>query len=233
MIRNDIERRRSEEEIEYLRHELEGIPADQQDDISSSVESGLRMQISDIEDRIAEYDRLKEGRISVFESESLDDLGEVIIKARIRRGWSQADLARALGMEPQQVQRYERNDWQKISLWRLQEVAEVLGLSVAIRGRLGGHEVAYLPPPESHLRHGWDAQGLGQLEPQVWGFGGEEGIGHHTGWHTFSRNEPDPMISALRQQIHLSDEGEGIRYLPPERSKQVLGMPLVLQGDHG
>ena len=41
-----------------------------------------------------------------------------------------------MGMTQQQVQRYERDGWQKISLWRLAEAAEALGLDVNIRARL-------------------------------------------------------------------------------------------------
>lgn len=233
MIRNDTERRRSQEELEYLQHELESIIPDQQDDISKSVESGLSMRISDIEDRIAEYDRLNEGQISIFEGESLDDLGEVIIKARIRRGWSQAELARALDMEPQQVQRYERNDWQKISLWRLQEVAEVLGLNVSIRGRLGGHEIAYPTPFVRHLHHIWDAQGLGQRQTHSWRHVGEGVVGLRMGEHAIIGTEPNIMTSALHPQIYRTDESGGIGYEPPEKSQDVLGTTLLLQGDHG
>ncbi len=233
MIRNDIERRRSEEEIEYLRSELDSMDGDQQDDILRSVENGLRMQISDIEDMIAEYDRLKEGRDWVLKGESLDDLGELIIKARITRGWSQADLARALGMEPQQVQRYERNDWQKISLWRLQEVAEVLGLNMTIYGWLGGREAAYPLSPEWHLRHGWDAQGLGSLESPILSVGEEKSAAYHAGLHTVVGTGPGRLISVPRRRVYRTEESEGIKYAPLEGSHGAAGTTLVLQDLHG
>lgn len=255
MIRNEIERRRFEEEIEGLRHELEGLPADQQDEIASSVENGLRMRISDLEERIAEYDHLKEGHVPVFEGESLDDLGEVIIKARISRGWSQADLARALGMEPQQVQRYERNDWQKISLWRLQEVAEVLDLSVNIRGRLNGHEVNYVrvadaPQPEWYLRHAREAQGLGLSEFQVaarsWGLidddrnlGNEEAAARNMVRLAYAGGVAGAMNTAFNRQVFQTDERKGIGYAPLKEISKAFGtrpMPgtgLVSQGSHG
>jgi DNA-binding XRE family transcriptional regulator len=133
-IRSESERRRAEEQVEYLQSELEKIPAPEQDDeITASVINGLRMQISDIEKQLAEYDHLRKGLEPILTASSFDDIGELIIKARILRDWSQADLAKALDMEPQQVQRYERNDWQKISLWRLQEVVEALSLRFDIR----------------------------------------------------------------------------------------------------
>lgn len=140
-IRSESERRRAEGQVEYLRSELEKIPAsEQEDEVTAGVVNGLHMHISDIEGELAEYDRLKKGLETVLSADSFDDIGELVIKARISRGWSQADLAKALDMEPQQVQRYERNDWQKISLWRLQEVVEALNLDIAIHARLRGHE---------------------------------------------------------------------------------------------
>ncbi len=36
----------------------------------------------------------------------------------------------------QQVARYERDGWQKISLWRLAEAADALGLGLSVRARL-------------------------------------------------------------------------------------------------
>lgn len=154
VIRNESERRRAEEQVEYLRSELEKIPAtEQQDEVTQGVVSGLRMQISDIEDELAEYKRLKEGLKSMLTADNFDDIGELVIKARIARGWSQGDLAKALDMEQQQVQRYEKNDWQKISLWRLQEVVEALDLEVSIRAWLHDRGTKHGELPQITVDH--------------------------------------------------------------------------------
>ena len=63
-------------------------------------------------------------------------MGELITKARVARGLTQAELGEILGMTQQQVQRYERDTWQKTSLWRLAEAADALRLDVNIRARL-------------------------------------------------------------------------------------------------
>ena len=39
-------------------------------------------------------------------------------------------------MTQQQVQRYERDGWQRISLWRLAEATEAMGLNLSIRATL-------------------------------------------------------------------------------------------------
>jgi HTH-type transcriptional regulator/antitoxin HigA len=94
------------------------------------------VQIEDLEREISEYEDLKAGRMLSFGADDLDALGELVTKARIACGLTQAELGGILGMTQQQVQRYERDGWQKISLWRLAEAAEALGLDVNIRARL-------------------------------------------------------------------------------------------------
>lgn len=141
MIRNELERRNAEKQLSYLRSELDKRSgAEEEAETTRGVASALRMQISDIEKDLTEYDDLKEGHIPILGAQSFDDLGALLIKGRIARDWSQADLARALDMETQQVQRYERNDWQTASLWRLQEAAEALNLGIEVRARLSDVE---------------------------------------------------------------------------------------------
>lgn len=50
-------------------------------------------------------------------------------------------------MTQQQIQCYEREGYQKISLWRLSEIADALGVEFAVRARLHAtdrHEQRYL-----------------------------------------------------------------------------------------
>jgi transcriptional regulator with XRE-family HTH domain len=66
----------------------------------------------------------------------------LVTKARIACGLTQAELGELLGMTQQQVARYERDGWQKISLWRLAEAADALGLDVSICARLSASNTA-------------------------------------------------------------------------------------------
>lgn len=137
MIRNELERRNARKQLDYLRSELakrEDVGG--QDEAARGVGAALRALISDVERQLAEYEDLKSGRVPVLDGD-LDGLGKLLIRARIARGWRQADLAGELDMEPQQVQRYERDDWQRAGLWRLQEAAEALELDVEVRASLG------------------------------------------------------------------------------------------------
>jgi len=140
MIRNDKEYRHSKEKLSELQAELQGLlsfrRSAERDEAASAVIDALRMQIEDLEREISEYEDLKEGRLLSFGADDLDSLGELLTKARIARGLTQAELGEILAMTQQQVQRYERAGWQKISLWRLAEAADALGLDLNIRARL-------------------------------------------------------------------------------------------------
>jgi|SRR5215210_1512458 len=146
MIRNDKEYRHSKDRLSELEAEAKKLSSVrrsvEQDQVASAVIDALRMQIEELEREISEYEDLKEGRLFSFGANDLGSLGELVTKARIACGFTQAQLGEILGMTQQQVQRYERDGWQKISLWRLAEAAGVLGLDVKIRGRLPASNTA-------------------------------------------------------------------------------------------
>jgi HTH-type transcriptional regulator / antitoxin HigA len=90
----------------------------------------LQSQLDDLRVELAEYDELRSGAMTTFESPTLLGLADALIKARIARGWTQADLADALGVAEQQVQRYEASRYAGASLARLGDVATALNVTV-------------------------------------------------------------------------------------------------------
>jgi ribosome-binding protein aMBF1 (putative translation factor) len=87
-------------------------------------------QLDELLEEIRDYDRLKAGKISVIEMESLDDLPDGLIKARIASGLSHKDLAHRLHLKEQQIQRYEAERYASASLQRIQQVARAIGVGV-------------------------------------------------------------------------------------------------------
>ena len=83
-------------------------------------------QIDVFEEEIADYEMLKSGKVSALAIHSLKDISTGLIRARIGRGWSQAELATRLGTQEQQVQRYESSDYETASLAKLVEVSKAL-----------------------------------------------------------------------------------------------------------
>lgn len=92
--------------------------------------NALDSQIEDLEQQVTEYQLLRDSSAVRFECNDLSELPRILISARIAKGMSQRDLADALRMSQQQVQRYEATDYMSASLSRLIEVANVLGVRV-------------------------------------------------------------------------------------------------------
>lgn len=100
-------------------------------DLRSEFElAAVEAQAAELSAELDEYDALRHGRADAGRLETLDQLPRLLIRSRIVLGMTQRDLAERLGMQEQQVQRYESNDWATASLTRLIEVAQVLGVSV-------------------------------------------------------------------------------------------------------
>ena len=104
--------------------------------------AGLASQIQDLRDELVEYERLRDGATTVFEADSLAGLADTLIKARIARGWTQRNLAQALGVAEQQIQRYESTSYRSASLARLCDVAEALGVRITERAELQDPDAA-------------------------------------------------------------------------------------------
>jgi HTH-type transcriptional regulator / antitoxin HigA len=129
------------------------------------------------------YEEAKRGDSAQLKKQVDGDPGALLIAARIIKRLSQKDLARRLGLQEQQIQRYEAERYKSISLARLQKVARALGvrLSVDIEPRDEEWDVTCAFPSSEALsrvlRHaranGWlegdepDEKAVSQLKRQV------------------------------------------------------------------
>jgi DNA-binding XRE family transcriptional regulator len=90
----------------------------------------LRSQAADLQAEIDEYELLRSGTQTTFEAASLAALAGALVMARIAKGWTQRQLADALGVAEQQIQRYETTEYTSASLARLCDVADALGTEI-------------------------------------------------------------------------------------------------------
>lgn len=99
--------------------------------------NGIRALIGDMKAELGEYESLRSGEVRAFPMQSvLAELPTALVRARIARGWTHRELAKALGTSEQQVQKDEAGGYAKASLDKLGRVAGVLGVSVSGRARL-------------------------------------------------------------------------------------------------
>lgn len=100
------------------------------DPIREAEREALMIHYEELRNDLREYEMLRSGEEGSFEVRSLEELPQVLVKARIASRLTQRDLARRLGLKEQQIQRYEATGYASASLSRVLEVANALGLSV-------------------------------------------------------------------------------------------------------
>lgn len=85
---------------------------------------GMKSQIQELEQEIAEYEALKKGGQIVVNH--LEELPNALIKARIAKNLTQKELADMLHMKPQQIQRYEQSNYQGAAFSRILQIGNIL-----------------------------------------------------------------------------------------------------------
>jgi transcriptional regulator with XRE-family HTH domain len=60
-------------------------------------------------------------------------LAQSLIRARMKKGWTQAELARRVGMQQPNIARLEGGNYDRVSLPTLKKVARALGAEIEIK----------------------------------------------------------------------------------------------------
>lgn len=97
--------------------------------LKKAQEDALRSQLLELDEQIEEYENLRAGKTKL-EIKSLEDLPELLIKARIAAGLTQKDLAKKLGLKEQQIQRYEATAFASINLSKFVQIIKAIGLTL-------------------------------------------------------------------------------------------------------
>lgn len=128
MIKTERQLAKTREQLDQFEKALDRPPAEQPDVhpiLLEASRAGLREQVHELREDIAEYELLRQGAM-VPDLSPVETLHLNLIRARIALGLTQADLASRLGIAEQQVQRYEASEYAGASLTRLREVAQAL-----------------------------------------------------------------------------------------------------------
>ena len=92
--------------------------------------NSYNLTIRELKQELAEYEQLKSGDILTFGLASLRDLPPTLIKARIAGGLTQKELAEKIGVQEQQIQRYEASSYSCASFDRLLAIALALNIEI-------------------------------------------------------------------------------------------------------
>jgi ribosome-binding protein aMBF1 (putative translation factor) len=141
MIRNERQRRIARARAHAFGLALADLvenPPDLDPRLVQAVADGYRERIARLEEQLAEYEALRRGDTESIQLREVRSIGDALIAGRVARNWTQADLAQALGIPPQQVQRYEATRYEKASLTRAHDVASILGIKLEGAAVLAG-----------------------------------------------------------------------------------------------
>jgi HTH-type transcriptional regulator/antitoxin HigA len=136
MIKNDAQKRRAEVQLEGFRSALAGAQAEMSGKRLAAVTGSYKGIVEQLETELREYDDLKRGALNLPDVERLDQVAPCITRIRIAKGLSQTELARRLGVSKQVISRYEESDYQAVSIARLQEILDAVGIKTLVS--LGG-----------------------------------------------------------------------------------------------
>lgn len=112
---------------------LETVEAHRPPEMRQVMREAIESQLEELREQVAEYEALRGGRVQVLELNSLEELPDALIRARIAAGLTQKELAARLGLKEQQIQRYEATRYAGVSLDRIQAVAAALRMRIRER----------------------------------------------------------------------------------------------------
>jgi len=88
-------------------------------------------RVEELERDVEHYEKARSGELAPITN--LENLGQLIIGARIARGMTQSELARRLDVDPSQVSKDERFIYQGLTLERAQRLLDALGVELSSR----------------------------------------------------------------------------------------------------
>ena len=153
LISNDRQARELEAEIndislalssdQTLKSIIEGLPELAIEGIRRSLTTEKR----ELTEKLEAFRLAQEGNTSLMQEQVGNDLGDLLIVARLAKNWKQKDLARKLGRQEQSIQRWESERYRSISLGNFMKVARALSVEFSAQFQ-PPHLAKWLPPPD-------------------------------------------------------------------------------------
>jgi ribosome-binding protein aMBF1 (putative translation factor) len=90
--------------------------------------AGIHSQIEELREQVQEYEKLAEA--ASLSLRSAEDLPQLLIKARVARGYTQKDLAEKVNVKAQLIQKYEATNYRSASFKRVLAIIKALHLDL-------------------------------------------------------------------------------------------------------
>lgn len=135
MIKNERQYRITKSQVQKFEDAIRELEARERQEglhplLHQAQVNALRSQLQELQIDLAQYDALRAGGKPTYDFTHFEQIPSALIQARIAQGLTQEELAERLGLQPQQIQRYEATDYQSASLSRVAEVIHALNLPI-------------------------------------------------------------------------------------------------------
>ncbi len=134
LVYNERQARELEAEISQISHALssdqtlksiiDGLPELAIEGIRRSLTTDRR----ELSKKLEAFRQAQAGNTEPIKQQAGNDLGDILIVARLAQNWKQKDLARKLGLQEQAVQRWESERYRNINLANFMKVARALSV---------------------------------------------------------------------------------------------------------
>ncbi|NEP59105.1 MAG: helix-turn-helix transcriptional regulator [Symploca sp. SIO2G7] len=138
MIKNEKEYKFTQDIIREFEKSLVAIEKDKAKINSDSdgwelIRGSLQCHLDKLKAEVAEYERIishNHHNPIILKLDDIDDLSQILIKARMAAKLSQQELAKLAGLTEEQIQRYEDNDYEDASFMDVKFVIDALDIQI-------------------------------------------------------------------------------------------------------
>lgn len=131
MIFSNLQLQVTKDQLVALGQSLKKLRDQAQSPIIGIQISAIESQLLDLSFQVEEYSALIAGDFSIPEKFDLDELPDILIKARIACGMTQLDLAQTAGLTFNQIQQYEDSSYSGAPSSLVRILSNVLSVDVS------------------------------------------------------------------------------------------------------
>ena len=172
------------------------------------IRRSLATEKRELSKKLEAYRQAQGGDVELMKQQVGNDLGDLLIIARLLQNWKQKDLARKLGLQEQAIQRWESERYRSINLANYMKVARALSLEFSPQF-LSSKVAKWLPQPELHpaeaqkiLKH---ARNHGWLEAPDTDENGIKRLIRYVSEHVARHGTPSLLRTGINVKDHLED----------------------------
>jgi DNA-binding XRE family transcriptional regulator len=135
MIKSEKQKNRTLQSIENFTQELNKILSAQglEPELAETYKNSYGVMINELTKEVQEYEELKAGKFTLPKNITFVELLKNLTKIRISRGLSQQDLADMIGVSRQQINRYEENNYQNVSIEKVNAILSAFNINLDMR----------------------------------------------------------------------------------------------------